>query len=309
MSGGIYWLASYPKSGNTWFRAFLMNLQSQDDQPVDINQLDTGEIASSRAWIDEVLGFDTADLTEQEIEALRPRVYQWSAKNQSVLNYHKIHDAYRLSDGETPLTPPGVVLGALYFVRNPLDVAISLANHNNSTVDEAIDCMADPYYSLASTKKRFGHQVRQRLSTWSSHVRSWADAQELAVKVVRYEDMKLRSLATFTDAARFLQLPDNADKITQALRNCDIKLLQQQEQEHGFCEKPPKVASFFRKGIVGDWQATLTSAQTERIVQDHFEVMRRFGYLDGLGNPIRYEHSEENQFDELEPGNTAAAQP
>ena len=54
--GGIYWLASYPKSGNTWFRAFLCNLQEDGEEPADINDLATGGIASARGWLDEVLG-------------------------------------------------------------------------------------------------------------------------------------------------------------------------------------------------------------------------------------------------------------
>lgn len=66
--GGIYWLASYPKSGNAWFRAFLRNLQEDGDAPVDINELQTGSIASARGWLDEVLGFDTAELTPDEVE-------------------------------------------------------------------------------------------------------------------------------------------------------------------------------------------------------------------------------------------------
>ncbi|MEJ2083836.1 MAG: sulfotransferase, partial [Acidobacteriota bacterium] len=36
---GIVWLASYPKSGNTWLRAFLMNFLDPGKRPVDINQL------------------------------------------------------------------------------------------------------------------------------------------------------------------------------------------------------------------------------------------------------------------------------
>ena len=82
--GGIYWLASYPKSGNTWFRAFLRNLLEDDEAPVDINDLSTGSIASARGWLDEVLGFDTADLSPNEVEQLRPEVYRWALKDEEI---------------------------------------------------------------------------------------------------------------------------------------------------------------------------------------------------------------------------------
>ena len=65
--GGIYWLASYPKSGNTWFRSVLANYMSETDEPININELNTGSIASSRVWVDDVLCVDTADMTQEEV--------------------------------------------------------------------------------------------------------------------------------------------------------------------------------------------------------------------------------------------------
>ena len=74
--GGIYWLASYPKSGNTWMRLFLHNLREGGERPADINRIALDDIASSRRWLDEVLGFDTSELTHREVERLRPSVYR-----------------------------------------------------------------------------------------------------------------------------------------------------------------------------------------------------------------------------------------
>ncbi len=73
----IVWLASYPKSGNTWMRAFLSNYLADGDKPVDINSLDTGgPIASARTIFDEAVGVEASDLTQDEIERYRPRVYR-----------------------------------------------------------------------------------------------------------------------------------------------------------------------------------------------------------------------------------------
>ena len=100
--GGIYWLASYPKSGNTWFRTFLRNLIEDGDQPADINELSTGNIASSCGWLAEVLGFDTAELDPDEVDRLGPEVYRWSLKDNEI-GYHKIHDAYTYTRSCEPL--------------------------------------------------------------------------------------------------------------------------------------------------------------------------------------------------------------
>lgn len=63
----LVWLASYPKSGNTWFRAFLANLLADSNVPVDINNLGIGPIASSRGALDSTLGYDSSNLTHEEI--------------------------------------------------------------------------------------------------------------------------------------------------------------------------------------------------------------------------------------------------
>jgi hypothetical protein len=282
---GIYWLASYPKSGNTWFRSFLYNLQQDGDAPADINDLSTGSIASARGWLDEVLGFDTAELDADEVDRLRPAVYEWSLREADI-GYHKIHDAYTHTASGEPLVSRMATLGALYIVRNPLDVAPSYANHNQSSIDQAIAHMGDSQNAMSKSRKNLPSQVRQKLLSWTQHVQSWVDAPGLNCCVIRYEDMLAQPLATFTQAARFLQLPDDPQRIEKAIRFSDFKVLSGQETEKGFKERPPKTARFFRQGTSGGWREQLTAVQVQRIVDDHAGVMQRFGYLDQAGQPV-----------------------
>jgi len=104
--------------------------------------------------------------------------------------------------------------------------------------------------------------------------------------VIRYEDMLADPMATFTQAARFLQLPTDPARVEKAVRFSDFKVLSQQEAEKGFKERPGKTERFFRQGKSGGWRDRLTAAQVDRIVADHGAVMRRFGYLDEAGNPL-----------------------
>ena len=282
---GIYWLASYPKSGNTWIRSFLSNLQKDGAQPVDINALESDAIASSRLWLDEVLGFDTADLDADEVDHLRRDVYRWSLQDGRI-GYHKIHDAYTvLSDG-TPLVGREATLGALYIVRNPLDVVASAANHWHLSLDLAIERLGKPDMALAHSRKSHTDQVRQRVLCWSEHVLSWADAPDLNVHLVRYEDMQAEPLSTFTGVARFLKLPDDADRVKRALGFSHFNVLSQQEAAAGFRERPYAAERFFRRGRTGGWREELTAKQVERVIKDHATVMRRFGYLDDAGKPL-----------------------
>lgn len=280
---GIYWLASYPKSGNTWFRAFLHNLQNDGDAPADINELATGAIASGRGWLDEVLGFDTAELNPDEVDRLRPAVYRWSLREAEV-GYHKIHDAYTYTHDHEPLVSREATLGALYIIRNPLDVALSAANHWHLSLDETIERMGRHDMALARGRTGLPAQVRQQLLTWSEHVLSWVQAPGLNHLVIRYEDMLADPIATFTQACHFLQLPTAPERIEKAIRFSDFKVLSAQEAEKGFRERPSHTQRFFQQGQGGGWRSRLTTQQVSRIIADHEFVMRRFGYLDEVSD-------------------------
>ncbi|MCC5879141.1 MAG: sulfotransferase domain-containing protein [Idiomarina sp.] len=283
----MFWLASYPKSGNTWMRSFIsaLNLEEQsndeDIDDIDLNALRTGAIASGREWIERALGFSMDSLNADEIDALRPHAYRYINSTTEQFGYHKVHDAYSWVKNNTqsePMFPAAVTRGALYLVRNPLDVCISYANHSSSSIDDAIQRMAKPNHAFCKTQIGQANQLRQWLWRWSDHVRSWQQA-ELPVKIVRYEDMKQNPVTTFTEVADFLQLPSQPDAILTALELTKFERLQAKEQASGFREKPVGVNSFFRKGIVGDWQNTLTAEQVDAVVAEHYEVMAELGYL------------------------------
>lgn len=275
--GGIYWIASYPKSGNTWFRAFLKNYLVDGDQPVDINDISTGGIASSRWWLDETLGFDTADLYPEESEMLRPLVYKWDGAGNEI-SYNKIHDAYTYTADNEPLISRDGTAGAIYLIRNPLDVAVSYSFHNNCTVDEAISLMGNANHSLNGSRYRSSNQVCQKLSTWSDHVLSWVNSLDLNCCVIRYEDMISKPFETFSNSIRFLRLPENPNLIKKAIRFSNFSILKRQEREIHFKEKPPQTEFFFRSGKCGEWKNKLTPEQIQRVINDHGSVMRRFSY-------------------------------
>jgi hypothetical protein len=276
---GIYWLASYPKSGNTWFRIFLAHLLDPAGKQLHLEEIRTGAIASARGWVDEALGFNSADLDHDELDQLRPAVYEWHAEHLDAVGYHKIHDAYTILPSGMPMIPTKGCLGALYFVRNPLDVAISYANHASCSVNKAIQFMGNPRQAFCKDPTRQYSQLRQHLLSWSLHVQSWCTQKNIPCLVLRYEDMKAHPLTTFTQAVEFLQIETSSDRIQQALADASIERLQQLEKITGFSEKPAKTKYFFRKGIVGDWKNTLTHQQIDQIIQDHSEVMRNYGYL------------------------------
>jgi hypothetical protein len=284
---GIVWLASYPKSGNTWFRTFLTNFLQNRDEPADINRLKGGPIASSRLPFDEAVGYDSGEMTFDEIDHLRPEVYLHQARQAEETLYCKIHDAYTFLPDGRALIPLEATACALYFIRNPLDVAVSFAHHGgHDKFEGTISNMGRNDYSFCEVDATETLQLRQKLLTWSNHAKSWIDAPGIRVLPIRYEDMKDDASKTFGDAIRFIGLPHDAERIAKAIRFSEFKEVRAQEEKTGFNEKMPRAQSFFRKGETGSWRESLTPEQAAQLVSDHREMMQRFDYLDDKGEPV-----------------------
>jgi len=274
--GGIFWLASYPKSGNTWLRAFVATLVS--GAPADINKLGfLGGISSDRSAFDEALGIAAADLSVEQQTNLRPRAYEiWAAEAAHPL-YCKAHDCYHLTPAGEPLFPTKATRGAVYVVRDPRAVAVSFAHHTTRTIDAEVARMAHANATVAGSDDRLNEQLQQHLGSWSDHVQSWLTAP-FPVHVVRYEDMHADPVAAFGGIARFLDLPHDPERIASAVAATSFSRLQEQERASGFVERPRHAAAFFREGRIDGWRDALTPAQAARIVAAHGTVMRQYGY-------------------------------
>lgn len=281
---GIVWLSSYPKSGNTWFRIVLSRLLNNNPSLHYISDIDRilgSPMVANRAWMNKALGFDTHLLDDDELDLLRPDAYKWYARQVPQTTYIKTHDAYTYLKDKTPLIPAQGCQGALYFIRNPLDVAISLAHHAKCPIDWSIAMMGNPDFAVPLPTQR-NKQIRQHLGSWSMHVKSWVKNTPINVLVLRYEDMFFKPLDTFIKGMTFLNIDRSTDIIQQAIDDASFDKLQAHEQKFGFKEKPAIEGHFFRKGIVGDWKDTLNKQQIQKIITDHSEIMEAYGYLEDV---------------------------
>ena len=274
---GYHWLASYPKSGNTWLRLALSSL-ARDGAPPDFAAEDRfAPIASDRTAFDLLLDVDSADLTDDEAEALRPRFHEIEAGRHAEAQLRKVHDAWTRTPAGEPLFPPALTLGAVYLVRDPRDVAVSLAHHLGIDLDRSIVFMGRPDAALAMGGRRGMPQLRQRLLTWSAHVRSWLDAPTTPL-LLRYEEMLADPAAALARAAQHLGRAAAPEAVARAAAATRFEALRAAEARHGFAERPKSAGRFFRRGVAGGWRDTLTPAQAARIEADHGGVMADLGY-------------------------------
>lgn len=274
----IVWLASYPKSGNTWFRTFLTSLLNDGD--VDINGLKTDGIFSSRKIFDENTDLNSTLLYDTEVKAMQAGVFNHLAnKTTQQRLFVKVHDAYIFKEDTFPLIPTRGTHCAIYFIRNPLDIAASLANHKNSGIDEAIELMNNPHgkFSMQNYNVNVKSQIEQLMLDWSGHVQSWTNDLPFPVLVLRYEDMLADTYNSFSKALKFIGIEASKQQIETGINASKFDQLQLKEKEVGFVEIN-KGNQFFRKGVAGGWKNELSEQQIDNITTHHKKTMSRYNY-------------------------------
>ena len=174
--------------------------------------------------------------------------------------------------------PDDVTVGAVYIVRNPLDVVVSWAFYFG------LEGFADSVAALNSRKSRLGgsatRELRQQLLGWSGHVGSWSRAP-FPVLRVRYEDLLADTTGWLGRIALFLRLDGASDqeRLERAVANSSFTRLRENEAREGFGRLNPRSRKqYFRSGVAGGWRRHLSAAQVREVQAAHGPTMARFGY-------------------------------
>jgi hypothetical protein len=278
---GIVWIASYPKSGNTWLRVFFYHLlRIQGGHPREeneINKLDRASTYEARLYsiFEEFLGKPLASASLAEVTSVRPQVHAVVADRSAAVALVKTHNVMgRLNN--IPIINLAVSAGTVYVVRDPRDVALSLRSHLGTSLDGAIAVMGTRGYKNANTAET----AFEVWGSWSEHVFSWTREPHEAVMVVRYEDLIADPIKHFTTITRHLRQSATEEQIAEAVELSTFDKLRAEEERHDFRERSERAFRFFRQGRSGEWRDKLSEAQVDRIINDHHEQMRRFGYLE-----------------------------
>lgn len=271
----VWWIASYPKSGNTLIRMFInayvsrfpLNINAQYQYACIDQQVHLYQAVAAKP-LNECHPFEIVylrpSMLQRYIQEIRPRDACF-----------KTHNAAIEVDG-IPLIPPRLTKEAVYLVRDPRDVAVSYARHISKSVDDAITIMA--------SDEHFGDRhpaIKDYILSWSTHVDSWLRIRAFPVHIIRFEDLIADRAAMFRKilpALGFRKIDEEGFQF--ALEQTEFEALQRMEQEQGFREA--KGDKFFHTGRAGQWQEVLTSEQVRRIETDHRQAMIRTGYEPSL---------------------------
>jgi len=266
----LNWVASFPKSGNTWIR--LVAQAYHTGEPNVQGQARLGDVGA-QVWHD-ISPLPHTDIPVQLEPWLRPSaMFNIALMKEGAVPVKSHHGNYVIG-GMKLWREPWTDL-VVNPVRDPRDVCCSLKDHMGH----------ESYIEAARFMDQRGAQIDDEdsmthyIGSWSMHVESWLDS-DLDVLTVRYEDMQDAPVETFTGImAHLLEREPDSKRLEEAVRKCEFDRLQKKEQEHGFPEATDEQDQFFRKGEAEGWKDELPGEVADKIVEDHADTMDTLNYL------------------------------
>ncbi len=270
----IIWLASYPKSGNTWMRALLANYIMNRAEPVKLAELNEFTLSDTvQGFYTKAAGKPADQISLEESVEIRPMVQRLMADAKPHDHFIKTHSQPAFPNG-MQLIEPSVSLGAIYIARNPMDLVFSYAEHFGMSVDLAIRDLGDEKNTTVSPND----EIVSYLGSWSGHVTRWTESAKIPVCAIRYEDLLGDPQKTFGGVLKALRIPVDDERLARAIRHASFKSLSALEKETGFAERSPHADKFFRSGTSGEGVAKLSKRQIKLLKRDHGAAMEKLGY-------------------------------
>lgn len=270
----IVWIASYPKSGNTWCRIFLARFLFGIQ---NINEISI-PIYSSKNFLEKESDIDVSEISNDDLHQLRLEVYaNYRTSNQELFPV-KIHDSFQEKYRAMPFLPFSQSKAVIYLVRNPFDIAVSFSRHLGVSIDKTISIMNNENYQLSMSTKKYLTQMPQLLNTWSNHVQGWLDQNNIPLLLVKYEQLLQQPYVEFAKILDFLKLPYTDIKLNDAIQFASFDNLSRQEKEYGFIEKSIHSDIFFHTGKSYYFKNQLTKTQMKTIFNQHYKMIKHLEY-------------------------------
>ncbi len=269
-------LASYPKSGNTWLRSIIGNFYNfeKDFTLQDLKSIPLLSIKKHFKEFENKIYSNNNDLH-----------FDWVSQNiikcQTLLNNKSNHlNIYKThSVRHKKFTNETVNAGFIYIVRDPRDIVISFKNFTGKSFDDTIQEFLFEKKLMINT-----NGAQELLSTWELNVQSWLNYKNVPSLIIRYEDLKLNTkeivlkIQKFLNKIHRLKLYLNDYEVDKIIENTNFNNLQKLEDKNGF-DEATKYSKFFRSGTSNQWKDILSNSQVQLIEKNLQSLMKYFNYI------------------------------
>ena len=257
----IFWIASYPKSGNTWLRTLISAYYYSKDGVFNESLIkNIGQFPEKKHF----QGFNylpklVIDTTRFWIKA------QERINKDKKLRFFKTHNVFG-SINNRKFTNKENTIGCIYIVRDPRNVITSLRNHYELDYTKALEWMLNSKKYIYDYEKVQEYSDFQFISSWEKNYKSWVNQKIFPVKLIRYEDLSIKTLDIFSEIIDFIQSITqeknslNHLKAQNSVKSTNFENMKKMEINNGFLESvlsknDPKKIPFFHLGPKNDWKS------------------------------------------------------
>ncbi len=277
----IIWIASYPKSGNTYLRSFISSYYFSKKGKFDFKLLmNIPQFPSIRFSQKDFLSFDDA-------------AYNWISNQRFFfkkkdLFFLKTHNSLK-EFNNYEFTTAEETLGAIYIVRDPRNIITSMCNHYSFSLDYAFKRMIDENASLSEKASNGDCSNYTFIGTWAEHYKSWKNNDKFKVLFIKYEDLKDNKELIFMKIINFIEelkgikkIKLDENKFYNSLKSTNFVNLSNKEDNEGFEESfinsGGKKTKFFNKGFKNDWQKLLPRETIKKLNLQFKKELIELGY-------------------------------
>ena len=277
----IIWIASYPKSGNTWLRSLLTSYYFSEDGKFYFGLLKN------------IKQFPSKDFFSKRVESIDEAAKNWliiqkKIKDLKKARFLKTHNVFGSYKGNN-FTSQEFTLGAIIVVRDPRNVITSLMNHYSSNEDEALEMIKSIYRNLKDKKDIDNYASYSFISSWANNYNSWKNSNIKNKLIIKYEELENHPIDTFKNVIIFINnlLNNKAQvdvkKLNKSIQSTKFDKMKKMEEKKGFDEaiysSDGSKKPFFNLGRKNNYK-NLLSKETTKEIEDAFNnEMVELGYL------------------------------
>jgi len=277
----IIWLASYPKSGNTYIRSFLSSYYFSKNGEFEFNLLKNIDQYPDKKFFD------------KKIKNAQEASSNW-LKSQNILikkkkNFiFKTHSAL-ITINNNKFTSPETTLGIIYIIRDPRNIITSIKHHYSMDYDQALNMMLNKNEYLYDKTQKGDFSKFIFLGSWSDHYKSWITSKKYNRIIIKYEDLENNKYETLEKLIIFInKLTKNNEninkkKFSESIKSTDFINLKKKEQKEGFPEgvlskKTNQKLDFFNLGFKNRWEEILPKNVNNRLSEEFGKDLKFWNY-------------------------------
>ena len=282
----IFWIASYPKSGNTWLRTLISAYYYSKDGIFNQNILkNIGQFPEKRHFVD--FNYNPENVTDTAKFWIKS---QEKLNKDKKIRFFKTHNIFGKVNNYD-FTNKDNSAGCIYIVRDPRNVITSLENHYEMHHEEALKWITNlnKYIYDVHKIKEDGYSNFQFISSWNMNYKSWNIQKKIPIKIIKYEDLLKETFVVFKDIVEFVNKTLNIkekidiDKLKNSVNSTNFNKLKNDEKNDGFIEavlskKNEEKIPFFNLGPDNDWRKILDKDKQEKLTNIFKDDLIELGY-------------------------------